>query len=139
MVKSNINITLATEDDAPRLASLMTAGFASADAAFPLIWGSAPEGTHDMVAEKGLFTPVQKEGRLTFKALHLNEKIVGFATWSLPKLEASGSLEEARKRGLPQLPLVNMELWEAKMVGPQEFYYRDVEQEKDMRISPLSL
>jgi hypothetical protein len=69
MAPPSITTTLATEEDALRLASVMTAGFAASDVAYPLIWGSAPEGTHDTIAINGLFTPVQKEGRVTFKAI----------------------------------------------------------------------
>ncbi|KAH9210871.1 hypothetical protein DL95DRAFT_392979, partial [Leptodontidium sp. 2 PMI_412] len=86
MPPPSITTQLATEDDAPALASIMTAAFSAADAAYPLIWGSAAEGTHDMISIVGLFTPVQKPERVTYKAVdEETQKVVGFATWTLPK------------------------------------------------------
>jgi hypothetical protein len=63
------------------LASIMTAAFSASDAAYQLIWSrpEAAEGIHDAVAVQGLFSPVQQEHRLTFKAMD-GEKLVGFAT-----------------------------------------------------------
>jgi hypothetical protein len=134
MAPPSITTTLATEEDASRLASIMTAGFAASDAAYPLIWRSAPEGTHDTISVKGLFTPVQKEGRVTFKAVDETDKIVGFATWNLPKEKVSEKAVDGKKGGgLPPLPGVNIELWEDKSSGPKEFYYRDVDPTKDLR------
>ena len=134
MAPPSITTTLATEEDASRLASIMTASFAASDVAYTLIWGSAPEGTHDMISVKGLFTPVQKEGRVTFKAVDETEKIVGFATWNLPKEKVPEKAGDGEKGGgLPPLPGVNIELWEDKSSGPKEFYYRDVDPTKDIR------
>lgn len=53
----NITTTLATEKDAPQIASVMTSAFAASDAAYSLIWGSAEEDTHDKVSIFGLFSP----------------------------------------------------------------------------------
>ena len=140
---ANITTTLATEEDAPTLASLVTLGFSTSDAAYPLIWGGAPEGTHDAVALKGLFTPVQNEGRVTFKALD-GERLVGFATWNLPKpkVEIVEKVEEAEKKedkrsGFPEIPGVNTELWGDKLDGSKRFYYRDVDPSKDICTLPV--
>jgi hypothetical protein len=136
MAQLNIAILPATEEDGPELASLITISFAASDAAFPLIWGGSEEGTHDIVALKGLFSPVQKEGRMTVKAVD-NDKIVGFATWELPlpKVFKDEILEGKRKRdGLPQIPGVNTALWSEKMNDSKEFSVRDVDEEKDMRM-----
>ncbi|KAE8453020.1 hypothetical protein EG329_012207 [Mollisiaceae sp. DMI_Dod_QoI] len=136
MSTSNVSISLATEDDASALASVMTAAFSACDAAYPLIWGSAPEGTHEMLAEKGLFSPVQKEGRFTFKAVdETNGKLVGFATWNMPKEKVVGSQAGEQKGGLPELPWVNMELWNEKTGRPKKFHDRDVDDSKDIMLS----
>ncbi|KAF8862419.1 acyl-CoA N-acyltransferase [Acephala macrosclerotiorum] len=138
MSASTVSISLAAEDDASAIASITTAAFAACDAAYPLIWGSAPEGTHDMIAEKGLFTPVQKEDRVTFKAVDdASGKIVGFVTWNMPKEKAVVSQTGKGKKGagLPDLPGVNMELWGDKVAGPRQFYDRDVDVSKDMHLS----
>ena len=141
MPSPNITTVLATEEDALTLASIMTIGFSSSDTAYPLIWGGAPEGTHDAVALKGLFSPVQKEGRLTFKAMH-DEQLVGFATWNLPKPKveaaAKAGLSETKRSELPEIPGVNMELWSDKSDGPKRFYYRDVDPSKDICTFPSS-
>jgi hypothetical protein len=51
---------------------------------------------------------VQKPDRVTIKAVDAkNEKLVGFATWNLPKEK----VPEKRAVGFPDLPGVNMELW----------------------------
>lgn len=141
MSPSSIPIILATEEDAPTLASIMTAAFSASDAAYPLIWGSAPEGTHDMISVKGLFTPVQKEGRVTFKAVNTEDKIVGFVTWSLPKERKpdDGSKGKEGSGGMPDLPGVNMGLWMEKLGGPKKLFERDVDKEKDMRASFIIL
>lgn len=135
MTAPNISISLATEEDAPALASVMTAAFAGSDAAYPLIWGSAGEGTHDMVSVKGLFTPVQKEGRVTFKAVdEANGKLVGFATWNMPKEKKEEPKTAETAGGLPPIPGVNLELWGEKVGGPRKFFDRDVDAEKDIRM-----
>ncbi|KUJ11994.1 uncharacterized protein LY89DRAFT_688477 [Mollisia scopiformis] len=137
MATSNISISLATEDDAQALASVMTAAFAASDAAYPLIWGSAEEGTHDAISVKGLFTPVQKEGRITFKAVDdVSGKLVGFATWNMPKEKPVVPPQAAEKMGgLPPLPGVNLELWGAKVAGPRKFYDRDFDVYQDILLS----
>jgi hypothetical protein len=87
-----------------------------------------------MISVMGLFTPVQKEGRVTFKAVDETEKVVGFATWNLPKEKVPEKPGDRKKGGgLPPLPGVNIELWEDKSSGPKEFYYRDVDPTKDIR------
>ncbi|KAH7361013.1 hypothetical protein BKA65DRAFT_390619 [Rhexocercosporidium sp. MPI-PUGE-AT-0058] len=114
MPPPNIKLHLATEDDASSLASIMTAAFSSSDAAYPLIWGSAAQGTHDMMSIVGLFTPVQKPDRVTYKAVdEKSKKVIGFATWTLPKenLEIEEGREERGVGGLPKLPGVNVDLW----------------------------
>jgi len=132
----NISISLATEEDAPALGSVMTAAFAASDAAYPLIWGSAPEGTHDMIAVKGLFTPVQQEGRVTFKAVdEANGRLVGFSTWNMPKEKKDEPQTAEKAGGLPPLPGVNLELWGEKVGGPRKFYDRDVDASKDILLS----
>jgi hypothetical protein len=142
MAPPNITTVLATEEDASTLASLMTLGFSTSDAAYSLIWGGAPEGTHDIVAIKGLFSPVQKKGRVTFKAMD-GHRLVGFATWNLPKpkvetveeTQEGEKKEETKGSGLPEIPDVNMELWGDKLDGPKRFYYRDVDPSKDICMS----
>jgi hypothetical protein len=133
MAPYSIITTLATEDDAQSLSLLTTASFSASDAAYPLIWGSAPEGMHDVACLKGLFTPVQKEGRVTYKAVDSTTgRIVGFATWVLPEPKIEGG--EKKKEGLPDLPGVNMELWHETAEGLKWCYDRDVEVDKDLRI-----
>lgn len=147
MAPPNIATVLASEDDAHTLASIMTAAMSTCDAAYPLVWGSAPEGMHNKVAVMALFTPVQQEGRVTFKAVEgENAKVVGFATWTLPKAEAKvvdeGQEEDAGKgeggekseNGLLDLPGVNMALFDEKLNGLKKFYFRDVEPSTDMRM-----
>jgi hypothetical protein len=135
MAPPNITTTLALESDAAALASILTAGFSASDVAYPLIWGSAAPGTHDTVSVKGLFTPVQKVGRETYKAVDsVSGRIVGFATWNLPKEKAQGG---AVGGGLPEIPGVNMELWTLKAEAMKGSYSRDVQVDKDMRTSPI--
>ncbi|PVH82281.1 acyl-CoA N-acyltransferase [Cadophora sp. DSE1049] len=98
MPPANIAFQLAAEDDAPVLASIMTAAFSTSDAAYPLIWGSAPEGTHDTMSIVGLFSPVQKPDRVTYKAVDEDTKmVVGFATWGLPKVLPKSEDGKAKK------------------------------------------
>jgi len=134
MAAPTITIALAEQEDAQRLAAITTAAFASSDAAYPLIWGATPEGTHDKVSEYGLFTPVQKDGRITIKAVDENNKVVGLATWNMPK----DSPPPKEQGGLPSLPDVNMELWNEKVHGSKEFSERDVDPTKDMSIEPFT-
>ncbi|KAL5326441.1 hypothetical protein ACEPPN_004126 [Leptodophora sp. 'Broadleaf-Isolate-01'] len=138
MPPPSITTQLATEDDAPALASIMTAAFSAADAAYPLIWGSAAEGTHDMISIVGLFTPVQKPERVTYKAVdEETQKVVGFATWTLPKgkLESEEGKMKGDGGGLPRLPGVNVDLWMEKVRGTRRFAERDVDAERDMDLS----
>lgn len=142
MSASSITTALATDDDAPVLASIITAAFSGSDAAYPLIWGGAAEGTHDKVSVMGLFTPVQQEGRVTYKAVSESGEVIGFATWRLPKANSSEDVKvkaqsgtEGKKEdkgGLPDLPGVNMDLWKAKMNGMKEFRERDFDVKRDM-------
>lgn len=139
MASSNISIVLAEEEDAQSLAAIMTAAFSAGDAAYPLIWTSqAAEGIHDVVAVKGIFTPVQRELRVTYKAMDGNQ-IVGFATWVLPDPNAPkrsarmDSRGEGKKwMGLPDIPGVNTTLWRVKQEGAWEAAERDVESSEDM-------
>lgn len=89
---------------------------------------------HDKISIAGLFTPVQKEGRVTWKAVdEENGRIVGFTTWSFPKSKVEG--EEQKKGGaMPKWEGVNMNLFEEKIRGPKEAYFRDVDAERDMRM-----
>lgn len=132
----NITTSLATDQDAPTLASIMTAAFAAGDATYPLVWGAAPEGTHDNIVINGLYTPVQQEGRVTYKAVDKGTgELVGFATWSLPKVGSEDQGKEKREKkdvGLPELPGVNMELWRLKFNGMRGFRERDIDATKDM-------
>ncbi|KUJ12588.1 uncharacterized protein LY89DRAFT_688241 [Mollisia scopiformis] len=132
MVSPAITTTLATEEDAQTLASIMTSAFSASDAAYPLIWAgpTAPDGIHDIVAVKGLFSPVQKEDRLTFKAVD-GERVVGFATWNMPKGNAAVR-RKVEKGGLPNIPGVNVSLWSEKVEGLKDVADRDVEPGKDM-------
>ncbi|KAG4416885.1 hypothetical protein IFR04_009963 [Cadophora malorum] len=135
MPPANTNLQLATEDDAPTLASIMTAAFSASDAAYPLIWGSAPEGTHDSMSIIGLFSPVQRSDRVTYKAVDEEaKKVVGFATWGLPKVLAKDDKERGKKEegGLPPIPGVNVDLWMDKVGGTRVYSARDVDVEKDM-------
>jgi hypothetical protein len=136
MPAPNITISLATEEDAPTLASIMTSAFSVSDAAYPLIWGRVGDEVHANVSLKGLFSPVQRETRLTFKAVS-GKEVVGFATWNLPKANApkrtEREVEEIKKsNGLPKIPGVNTDLWGEKINGPKEAYYRDFEESEDI-------
>ncbi|KAH7417660.1 hypothetical protein BKA64DRAFT_702424 [Cadophora sp. MPI-SDFR-AT-0126] len=138
MLPTNTTLQLATEDDASTLASITTAAFSTSDAAYPLIWGSAPEGTHDTMCIIGLFSPVQKADRITYKAVDEDtQTVVGFATWSLPKVlpksEDGGSKKE--EGGLPPIPGVNVDLWVDKVRGTRVYSARDVDLEKDMDLT----
>lgn len=138
MPPANITTRLTFEDDAAALASVMTAAFAHSDVAYPLIWGSASEGTHDMMSIIGLFTPVQRPDRVTYKAIdEETQKIVGFVTWTLPKEEVREEEGEGKKKkidenGLPRLPGVNVDLWMDKVGGTRVFSERDIDTKKDM-------
>ncbi|KAL2074976.1 hypothetical protein VTL71DRAFT_8756 [Oculimacula yallundae] len=138
MSSTEFTTALATEDDGPALASIMTAAFSHSDAAYPLIWASADEGTHDRMCIMGLFTPVQKSDRVTYKIMDDEiQKAVGFATWTLPKEspESKDRESQERKGGLPSLPGVNIELWMDKVGGTRGFSERDVDKAKDMELS----
>lgn len=158
---SNITISLATASDGPAIASLMTASFSASDAAFPLVWNSAPEGTHDAVALEGLFTPVQKEGKVTWKATVRKgwsgngseqddkdgdrkeggkEMIVGAAVWTMPR-----EVEDGKQRGvggggqagegeggLPDIPGANMSLWRETFNGLTRKPSEKVDKSKDI-------
>jgi len=137
MAPSNIIISLATEDDATTLASIMTAAFAASDASYPLIWPS--DALHTEVATKGVFTPVQNQYRLTFKAIHSDSKqIVGFATWTLPEPQKEpelGTNKTSSFEELPVIPGVNMKLWREKLLGLREACDRDFVASEDMRLN----
>ncbi|RFU24680.1 hypothetical protein B7463_g11657, partial [Scytalidium lignicola] len=118
---------LATESDAPTLASLMTAAFSACDDAYPLIYASTQPGTHDNLALQWLFSPVQRADRTTFKAVNDETgKVVGFASWSIPAGKAvPAELEEKEDGGsgggnLPEIPGMNMALWVEKISGPRD-------------------
>lgn len=136
--------TLALEEDARNLAFLMTAAFSASDVAYPLIWGpKAPPGAHNLLAWKGLFTPVQREDRVTFKAMK-NGRLVGFASWTLPdpntpKKKVQEEKEgEPKPRELPEIPGVNLVLWNEKLRGPTKTSARYIDHSKDFSISLLS-
>lgn len=140
MSSPTITTTLALETDGPALAALTTLAFSSSDAAYPLIWGNAAPGLHDCVALAALLTPVQKPGAVAYKAVDsAADTIVGFVKWVLPKPKVKGETAEAKKGGggMPDLPGVNMELWNAKNTGPnsfQTFATRDQDLTKDWRM-----
>jgi hypothetical protein len=114
----------------------MTTSFKASDAAYPLIWGKAAEGTHEAIAVKGIFSPVQIEGRVTYKAVDSTTgRIVGFATWKLASPKSEG--EKKGDSGLPDLPDVNMKLWNEKAEGPEGSVQRDVEVDKALSICSL--
>jgi hypothetical protein len=128
---------LGQECDVDTLSSIMTDAFAATDAAYPLIWGSAAPGTHEMVATKGLFTPLQKEGQITDVAIDASsEKIVGFATWELPKERVP---EGGKGGGMPDIPGVNMQLFNQKLGASRAARSRDVDPTKDFCKSLLCL
>ncbi|TVY40911.1 hypothetical protein LOCC1_G006358 [Lachnellula occidentalis] len=130
MSPPEVEIILATEQDAPHLAALTTTSFAASDAAYPLIWGSAPAGTHDAVSLAGLFSPVQKADRVTLKAVHANGKLVGLATWNMPSETVSTG-----GAGLPDIEGVEMGLWNEKALCFRGCYERDVDVLNDMSLS----
>ena len=109
-----ITIVLAVESDAQTLASIMTTCFGASDAAYKITWGAEPGPKwemHNDFSVKGLFTPVQKEGRVTFKAVDEESgKVVGFASWTMPKAAVpkvdAGELKEVveKKKGPPVFP-----------------------------------
>jgi len=83
MAPPNITTALATDADAPAIALVMTSSFGATDAAFALIWGASPGPKwelHDKFLTDALFTPVQKEGRVTFKAVDESGGLLGFST-----------------------------------------------------------
>ncbi|KAH8594284.1 hypothetical protein B0O99DRAFT_514093 [Bisporella sp. PMI_857] len=134
MLPPNIILLPATNDDGPALASTMTDSFSGSDIAYHLVWGGAEEGTHDKVA-LFLFTPVIKEYQVTYKAIDVSKdgRIVGFATWRLPR-----KIEGEKKKGdggLPPIPGINRDLFDAKQAGSAPAYERDVDEEQDMRIA----
>lgn len=103
-----------------------------------------------MAALNGLFSPVQKEGRVTFKAVD-GERLVGFATWKFPEPKVEEKVEEGENKntgekdgdkkasGLPEIPGVDTELWRDKLDGPKTFYFRDVDPSKDICTPPIFL
>jgi hypothetical protein len=133
-------IRLGQESDVDTLSSIMTDAFAT-DAAYSLIWGSAAPGTHEMVATKGLFTPLQKDGQITDVAMDASsKKIVGFATWGLPKERVP---EGGKGGGMPDIPGVNMQLFNQKLGASRGAQSRDIDPTKDfcksLRCLPSSL
>lgn len=139
MAGLEVTTSLSTEDDVPTLASIMTTAFAAVDAAYPLVWSS--DAIHAAVAIKGLFTPLQREGRLTFKAMD-GVKIVGFATWNLPKPNTPkkaldlGKGENKKPQSVPEIPGVNTKFLDEKMNAFKEASERDVEPSEDISNSP---
>jgi hypothetical protein len=127
---------LGQESDASTLSSIITDAFAANDAAYKLIWGSTTPGTHEAVATKGLFTPLQKDRRVTYVAVDASEKIVGFATWELPKEKTASA---GKGGGMPDIPGVNMALFNEKLSGLDEAKSRDFDPTKDFCKSLLYL
>lgn len=136
---SDISIVLAEEEDAPSLAEIMTAAFSASDAAYPLIWtAQAPPGLHDDVALNAIFTPVQHRLRVTYKAM-AGDRLVGFATWSLPDVNAPKKHARVEVQGdvnniptMPKIPGVEWDLWYLKQKDSQEAGKRDVEPSEDI-------
>lgn len=91
-----------------------------------------------MVAVKGLFSPLQKEGEITYVAVDTSsEKVVGFATWQLPKQNVPEKGNEGER--IPDIPGVNMKLWDEKLNGTQAARRRDLDPTKDFCKPPLLL
>lgn len=133
-------IRLGRDSDVGSLASIITEAFVATDPAYPLIWGSTAPGTHEMVAVKGLFTPLQKEERVTYVAVDASsDRVVGFATWVLPKKKIPETGKGDGGGQMPAIPGVNMELWKEKLNGTEEARTRDVDPTKDFCKSPLYL
>jgi hypothetical protein len=90
-----------------------------------------------MVAVKGLLSPLQKEGQVTYVAVDTSsQKVVGFAMWNLPrqKIPAGGKGE-----GMPDIPGVNIKLLDEKFNGTQKARSRDVDLTTDFCKSLLYL
>lgn len=122
-------VRLGQQSDVDTLSSIMTDAFAATDPAYSLIWGGTAPGTHETVTVKGLFSPLQKQGRVTYVAVDTSsDAVVGFATWDLPKTEVPGG---GSGGGLPAIPGVNMKLWDEKLNGVQWARSRDVDPAKD--------
>ena len=132
--KSQIALSLATDDDASTLASIMEECFSTNDAIYPLIWGGAPPGTHKMVAERALFTPIQLPNRITYKAVESNTgEVIGFATWKMPHEKEAPEKEKTEKRGPPMMPEgVNTKLFMENMMIFHVSYARDMNATKDV-------
>lgn len=127
---SRVTVRLGEQSDVGILSSIMTDAFAATDPVYPLIWGSAAPGTHEMVAVKGLLTPLQREARVTYVAVDASsERIVGFATWVLPRER----IPEAGKGegGMPAIPGVNMKLLDEIFNWTEGVRSRDVDPTKD--------
>jgi hypothetical protein len=130
-------IRLGQESDVGNLSRIMTDAFAATDPVYPLIWGTAAPGAHEMVAVKGLFSPLQNEGRVTYVAVDTSsEKVVGFATWDLPRQKIPDSGKAGR---MPDIPGVNMKLLDEKFNGTQGARRRDVDPTADFCKSLLYL
>lgn len=130
-------IRLGQETDVGNLSRIMTDAFAATDPVYPLIWGASAPGTHEMVAVKGLLSPLQKEGQVTYVAVDTSsQKVVGFAMWNLPrqKIPAGGKGE-----GMPDIPGVNIKLLDEKFNGTQKARSRDVDLTTDFCKSLLYL
>jgi len=128
MTPENITISLATDSDAPFLASVMTASFAINNPAWSLIWGEGHD-LHDKISIIGLFTPIVKPFYITYKAVDsANGRVVGFAVWTLPQEE----IKKTGGGGMPELPGVNMDLFNAKHAGGRALSERDCDATKDM-------
>jgi hypothetical protein len=133
-------IRLGRDSDVGSLASIITEAFAATDRAYPLIWGSAAPGTHEMVAVKGLFTPLQKEEQVTYVAVDApSDRVIGFATWGLPKKKIPKTGKGGSGERMPAIPGVNMELWDVKLNVTEEARRRDVDPTKDFCKSLLYL
>lgn len=59
---------------------------------------------HDDFGLHGLFTPVQKPARVTYKAISEDGEVIGFVTWSLPKGNVPEPKKSAGGGGFPEMP-----------------------------------
>jgi hypothetical protein len=130
---------LALPADTPTLAHIMTRAFSSTDTAYPLIWGSAGDEMHEQLAVNGLFTPLQREDRVTYVAVDSDGKILGFATWTLLGMKGDGGKkkEEKKEGGGMKLEGVNLRLLGEKMEGLSGAKERDVDGGKDLGNYPF--
>lgn len=94
---------------------------------------------HEQLAVNGLFTPLQREDRVTYVAVDSDGKILGFATWTLLGMKGDGGKkkEEKKEGGGMKLEGVNLRLLGEKMEGLSGAKERDVDGGKDLGNYPF--